>query len=369
MAGRAGSRWQPPVFWPAPPPAGMIAGSTCVGLHLAMTQGVIYGMLSSYIPATTLPGLGRITGTAWSLSDLILGGWVGWRMGVGPWHAVLCSLLTSVHCQRCTAGRLTGRGSVTHSTAMTRCNGSICHYTWQAASRAARGQAPLCLWALTNSVTWVPAWLGLPSGVAFPTLRCSHSARLQALSWRMQTRWQATSATSQRSVAWGPQVYMCLLVAKELLHPGPPRESRHRCPRRLLRFTAQHVVPTMQDTNMQAASWGGPQFRRWRLWRCCCSARLGSWAGSHLQRQWRATPTLAAAAAATAPAAASETSSWPLVCSQLELSAPGGFFFLSCSICTRTLPPFNPTRSSCVDAWLGTAFGGVSCRYNDGAIY
>ncbi|PSC70904.1 MFS transporter [Micractinium conductrix] len=56
-----------------PSTLGMIAGSTCVGLHLAMTQGVIYGMLSSYIPATTLPGLGRITGTAWSLSDLILG--------------------------------------------------------------------------------------------------------------------------------------------------------------------------------------------------------------------------------------------------------------------------------------------------------
>mgnify|MGYP001810880994 CR=1 FL=1 len=42
-------------------------------------------MLASYIPAGSLPGLGRIAGTAWSLTDLLLGGWAGgkgWR-GVG----------------------------------------------------------------------------------------------------------------------------------------------------------------------------------------------------------------------------------------------------------------------------------------------
>lgn len=59
------------------PLPGMIAGSTCVGIHMAMTQGVLFGLLSSYIPAQPLPGLGRIAGTAWSLTDLVLGGLVG----------------------------------------------------------------------------------------------------------------------------------------------------------------------------------------------------------------------------------------------------------------------------------------------------
>lgn len=37
----------------------------------------MFGMLSSYIPAQPVPGVGRISGTAWSLSDLLLGGWGG----------------------------------------------------------------------------------------------------------------------------------------------------------------------------------------------------------------------------------------------------------------------------------------------------
>ena len=40
-------------------------------------QGVAFGMLASYIPSGVVPGLGRVNGTAWSLTDLLLGGWVG----------------------------------------------------------------------------------------------------------------------------------------------------------------------------------------------------------------------------------------------------------------------------------------------------
>lgn len=56
-----------------PSTLGMVLGSTCVGVHMAMTQGVLFGMLSTYIPSHHISGLGRISGTAWSLTDLVLG--------------------------------------------------------------------------------------------------------------------------------------------------------------------------------------------------------------------------------------------------------------------------------------------------------
>ncbi|KAI7836300.1 hypothetical protein COHA_009808 [Chlorella ohadii] len=52
---------------------GMAAGNAFIGLHMAMTQGIAFGMLASYIPSGVVPGLGRVNGTAWSLTDLLLG--------------------------------------------------------------------------------------------------------------------------------------------------------------------------------------------------------------------------------------------------------------------------------------------------------
>ena len=40
---------------------------------MAMTHGVSQGMLSSYIPTASLPGWGKVSGTAWSLTDILLG--------------------------------------------------------------------------------------------------------------------------------------------------------------------------------------------------------------------------------------------------------------------------------------------------------
>ncbi len=51
----------------------MILGSLCVGVHMSMTQGVGFGMLATYIPADNIPGIGKITGTIWSITDLLLG--------------------------------------------------------------------------------------------------------------------------------------------------------------------------------------------------------------------------------------------------------------------------------------------------------
>ncbi len=54
--------------------AGMAVGALLVGLHMAATHGITLGMMSSAIPSGTVPGLGRVSGTAWSFTDLVLGG-------------------------------------------------------------------------------------------------------------------------------------------------------------------------------------------------------------------------------------------------------------------------------------------------------
>lgn len=54
--------------------AGMFVGALFVGIHMATTHGVTLAMMSSYIPTTQVAGIGRISGTAWSLTDFIFGG-------------------------------------------------------------------------------------------------------------------------------------------------------------------------------------------------------------------------------------------------------------------------------------------------------
>jgi MFS family permease len=53
--------------------AGMLLGALLLGLHLSMTDAVSQAMLSSYIPAGRVRGLGHIGGTAWSFTNLVLG--------------------------------------------------------------------------------------------------------------------------------------------------------------------------------------------------------------------------------------------------------------------------------------------------------
>lgn len=51
----------------------MVTAAVLLGLHMAATHGISLAMLASYIPAGELPGLGHVTGTAWALTDLLLG--------------------------------------------------------------------------------------------------------------------------------------------------------------------------------------------------------------------------------------------------------------------------------------------------------
>lgn len=52
---------------------GMLLGAFLVGVHMAMTHGVTLGMISTYIPSKTIPGLGKVSGSAWSFTDMFLG--------------------------------------------------------------------------------------------------------------------------------------------------------------------------------------------------------------------------------------------------------------------------------------------------------
>lgn len=52
---------------------GMLLGAALIGVHMAATHGVTIGMLSTYIPSDVIPGIGKISGTAWSFTDVLLG--------------------------------------------------------------------------------------------------------------------------------------------------------------------------------------------------------------------------------------------------------------------------------------------------------
>lgn len=52
---------------------GMFAGAIFLGLHMAMTHSLTMSMMASYMPVGDIKGLGKLTGTAVSFTDLILG--------------------------------------------------------------------------------------------------------------------------------------------------------------------------------------------------------------------------------------------------------------------------------------------------------
>lgn len=51
----------------------MFLGAACLGVHMAMTHSITISMIAAYQPTGMVPGLGKITGTAVSFTDLLLG--------------------------------------------------------------------------------------------------------------------------------------------------------------------------------------------------------------------------------------------------------------------------------------------------------
>jgi hypothetical protein len=52
---------------------GMFAGAIFLGFHMAMTHSLTISMMASYMPVGDVAGVGKLTGTAVSFTDLILG--------------------------------------------------------------------------------------------------------------------------------------------------------------------------------------------------------------------------------------------------------------------------------------------------------
>lgn len=52
---------------------GMFLGATFLGLHMAMTHSLTMSMMASYMPVGEVEGVGKLTGTAVSLTDMFLG--------------------------------------------------------------------------------------------------------------------------------------------------------------------------------------------------------------------------------------------------------------------------------------------------------
>ena len=91
--------------------AGMLAGAAFVGVHMALTHGVTLGMVASYIPATEIKGIGRITGTCWSFTDFVFGERLSRAACCLPPSPVLASNWT-LHCSVSLRGTSSARLSL-----------------------------------------------------------------------------------------------------------------------------------------------------------------------------------------------------------------------------------------------------------------
>jgi len=54
-------------------PAGMFAGASLLGLHMALTHSITVSMVASYMPTGEVKGVGKLSGTAVSFTDFLLG--------------------------------------------------------------------------------------------------------------------------------------------------------------------------------------------------------------------------------------------------------------------------------------------------------
>lgn len=53
----------------------MFVGAGLLGLHMAMTHSITVAMIASYMPTGEVKGIGKLSGTAVSFTDFLLGAW------------------------------------------------------------------------------------------------------------------------------------------------------------------------------------------------------------------------------------------------------------------------------------------------------
>jgi hypothetical protein len=51
----------------------MFLGAALLGVHMALTHSTITAMVAYYMPASSVPGIGKLGGTAVSFTDFLLG--------------------------------------------------------------------------------------------------------------------------------------------------------------------------------------------------------------------------------------------------------------------------------------------------------
>lgn len=56
-------------FWDS----GMWLGAAFLALHMSLTHSITLSMIGSYMPTGEVKGVGKLSGTAWSVTDFILG--------------------------------------------------------------------------------------------------------------------------------------------------------------------------------------------------------------------------------------------------------------------------------------------------------
>ncbi len=175
-------------------------------------QGIAFGMLASYIPSGVVPGLGRVNGTAWSLTDLLLGeGCMSCMAATGMgWAAARAHAATrlQMHSRRAMPGLLT--------TIFVQCSADSSTLLPQA-------------WRWRAATRWQAAWptgakcAGWACGAALAALRpraccpwpCWRpSARLET--WEGRTWWEGTVCKAAEGKLWRA------LIARKLGTPALP---------------------------------------------------------------------------------------------------------------------------------------------------
>lgn len=53
--------------------SGMWLGASFLALHMSLTHSITLSMIGSYMPTGEVKGVGKLSGTAWSVTDFILG--------------------------------------------------------------------------------------------------------------------------------------------------------------------------------------------------------------------------------------------------------------------------------------------------------
>lgn len=81
----------------------MFVGAALLGMHMAMTHSITVSMIASYMPTGEVAGIGKLSGTAVSFTDFLLGKPAGNACGADSCSLHMVCGCSICCCRRCIA--------------------------------------------------------------------------------------------------------------------------------------------------------------------------------------------------------------------------------------------------------------------------